>query len=325
MASSRKAGPNSTGMVEDDNGGDDVRPVFFTFNDVFPERQRNSELYLTHEEVYISASSSIAPEFLRCIQFAGGLCRIYVVGRENRIRIITSGIVLRGKLIQVRERNPFIRHFEGVRLTIKGLPFSADDSIIHAALQNYGCEITDINYEQLRVNGKLTQCYTGNHFVFVKAVAKPIPTYNIKMGKFNNVRIYYRGQKQQNEDFRNGGTDMRREESIDSMPMSPPGHVSSMQAGSTANMEDDNQSSTDVEYHPSLSADPGQTDHLSLVSQSETSPASPATITDLETFIDKQYEKNVEKSATTKVNESGVKKDEKKERKGKQKEKYTKS
>ncbi|KAI8490388.1 hypothetical protein Bbelb_316560 [Branchiostoma belcheri] len=176
-------------------GEEDCRPVFLILGNVV-NRDRGDR-FLSEEEIFSAVASTLgqnnpAPEPIKCIQISRGLCRIYIQGKACRTRALTKGLLLRGKTITLHEKNPFVKFPRGTRLTVKGLPWSVHDSVIKQSLeQNYGCEITEIQHCHIRVNGRLTDCCNGDRFVFVTKVRKPIPNYNVQMGKFR-VNIFYK-------------------------------------------------------------------------------------------------------------------------------------
>ena len=73
---------------------------------------------------------------------------------------------------------------EQVRVRIKNIPLSADDSIIVKTLKDSGCELAENpSREKLRVDGKLTNCELDDRIVYIKPPKEPLPKV-IKMGIF---------------------------------------------------------------------------------------------------------------------------------------------
>jgi hypothetical protein len=63
------------------------------------------------------------------------------------------------------------------------VPLSADDGQIHRALTLEGCEIQGLFRERLRVDGKLTNCETGDKLIISKTLKNPIPR-KLQIGTF---------------------------------------------------------------------------------------------------------------------------------------------
>ena len=69
----------------------------------------------------------------------GSLWRLYIEDIANRVLLLAKGVSLRGKTIQLYEKNPFTPDRSGqVRVRVKNIPLSADDSIIVKALKDAG-------------------------------------------------------------------------------------------------------------------------------------------------------------------------------------------
>ncbi|KAI8483432.1 hypothetical protein Bbelb_388950 [Branchiostoma belcheri] len=191
---------------------EDCRPVFLVLGNVV-NRDRGDR-FLSEEEIFSAVAATLgqdlpAPEPIKCIQIARGLCRIYIEGKVCRAKALTKGLALRGKTVTLHEKNPFVKFPRGTRLTVKGLPWSVHDSVIKQALeQKYGCEVTGIQHCRIRVNGRLTNCCNGDRFVFVTSPKKTIPNYNVQMGKFK-VNIFYKQ------------SDMMRPESVEQEGVHP--------------------------------------------------------------------------------------------------------
>ena len=61
----------------------------------------------------------------------GSLWRLYIEDIVNRVLLLSRGVSLRGRTIQLYEKNPFIPdRTEQVRVRVKNIPLLADDSII---------------------------------------------------------------------------------------------------------------------------------------------------------------------------------------------------
>ena len=79
-----------------------------------------------------------------------------------------------------------------IRIKIKNVQRSADDGQIDRALTLEGGEIQGIFRERLRVDGKLTNCETGDRLLIGKLLSKPIPRM-LKISKYI-ARVFHPGQ-----------------------------------------------------------------------------------------------------------------------------------
>ena len=60
-------------------------------------------------------------------------------------------------------------------MRVKSISLSADESIIVKTLQDYGCVLLEPpSREKLRVDGKLTNCETGELIICIKPVKEPL-------------------------------------------------------------------------------------------------------------------------------------------------------
>lgn len=127
----------------------------------------------------------------------GGLWRLYLATNEDRVQLLANGISLRGKTISLKPTNPY-RQIDNnnLKLRISDLPLSADDSILTQTLMLKGYEIIGkVEKEKLRVDGKLTNCNTGDRFVYIKRPSEPLHR-ELQAGQFK-VRVYHYGQNNQ--------------------------------------------------------------------------------------------------------------------------------
>ena len=172
----------------------DSKPVFLKESDLFGTRKPTKEQWLSNVELYKTLSSMIPAGDLLGIQRVGSLWRLYIDNIANRVEHVTIGVSLRGVNIPLYERNPFIPdRTDQLRIRIKDVPLSADDSIITKTFQNLGCTLIEPpSHEKLRVDGKLTQCETGDRILFVKPLKEPLQK-TIKVGMFR-ATIYHVGQ-----------------------------------------------------------------------------------------------------------------------------------
>ena len=142
----------------------DSKPIFLKETDIFGTAKITKEQWLTNVELYKSLGAEIPVEAILGIQRAGSLWRLYIEDITNRIRLLAKGMSLRGMNIPLYEKNPYIPdRTDQLRVRIKNVPLSADDSIIVKTLKDSGCVLVENpSREKLRVDGKLTNCETGD-------------------------------------------------------------------------------------------------------------------------------------------------------------------
>lgn len=164
-----------------------VPPVFFKARDVVDFKT------LTEYEVYARVKDIINTENVIGCQRIGGLWRIYVKSTECRIKLLTNKLTIRDQLINVYNENPFRSGAMSpdekvVKVTIKDIPLSKDNSCIEAFLQAKGIVLNrPIQYGKIRnpETKELTECYSGDRILFTKPFNQDIQ------------RIVYFGSKEQ--------------------------------------------------------------------------------------------------------------------------------
>ena len=112
---------------------------------------------------------------------------------EDRVKQISNGIFIRGVSIAVYDVNPFTRSKDKnlTRVTIKDVPLSVSDKVIHSKIENLKCQIQgDIYRQKLRVNGQLTN---GDRVLYITPPSQPLPR---KLSFGNNFmgRVSHPGQ-----------------------------------------------------------------------------------------------------------------------------------
>ena len=169
----------------------DSKPIFLKESDLFGKVKPTKEQFLTNAEMYKTLAKDIPVEAILGIQRVGSLWRLYIEDIANRVLLLAKGVSLRGKTIQLYEKNPFTPDRSGqVRVRVKNIPLSADDSIIVKALKDAGCELVENpSREKLRIDGKLTNCETGDRIVFIKPPKEPLPKV-MKMDMFRAVIVH---------------------------------------------------------------------------------------------------------------------------------------
>lgn len=85
-----------------------------------------------------------------------------------------------------------------VRIRVQNIPLSADDGTITRELVLKGLEVITISREKLRIDGRLTNCETGDRIVIVKASTLSTPLNRfMNFGQFN-AQVIHRGQVNKN-------------------------------------------------------------------------------------------------------------------------------
>lgn len=173
--------------VADTNRG---KPVFIKHDDIKGAGR------LEPEVMFKALGTAVPYKDIAGIQKIGGLWRLYIDIQANRIKLITQGLEIRGSAVQVFDRNPFVTYDNenATRILIKDIPLSVHESIILGELENKKCKIHGpIQYQKLRVDGKLTQCMTGDRVVFVDLPNQPLPRF-MRFHTFR-ARVFHFGQE----------------------------------------------------------------------------------------------------------------------------------
>ncbi|CAG2219996.1 unnamed protein product [Mytilus edulis] len=163
---------------------EDVKPVFILETDLFgntkPSRDTTSHL--------------------KGLQRVRGLWRIYFDSEIDRESLITSGITIRNKYIQVYSRNPRIIVHERptyLKIRVKNVPCSAEDGQIERSLEYHGSEVIKMYRERLRVDGLLSNCQTGDRIAMVAPLSKALPR-SVLIGKYR-ATVIHQGQENHNQ------------------------------------------------------------------------------------------------------------------------------
>ena len=165
------------------------KPVF-VLNQNIPG-ENNIEL----QDMYKALCNSVDTKNINGVQRIGGLWRLYIADRESRIRLITEGLQIRASSVRVYDKNPYLPHENenAIRVLIKDIPLSVHESVIQDGLKELNCKIYGpIMYSKLRVDGKLTQCLTGDRVVYIDPPSQPLPRF-INFHNFK-ARILHHGQ-----------------------------------------------------------------------------------------------------------------------------------
>ena len=179
-----------------------TKPIFIKEIDFFGVKSPPKDDWISNVELYKALALVVPGEHLAGIQrIPGGLWRIYLDNYESRNSILSHEFAFRGKTIPVYGSNPNVRFLKGyhglpldptLRVRIKHIPLSADDGQIKRALELAKCEIIKLYREKLRVDGRLTNCETGDRIAIIKEIDTPLPTF-MQMGKYR-AGIYHKGQ-----------------------------------------------------------------------------------------------------------------------------------
>ncbi len=150
--------------------------------------------WITDIEMYLAVSKVVSTGAIRGLQRIRGAWRIYVDTQEERVDLLTTGIVLRGVGIGLTDLSPRRKDHTGdLRISVRDVPLSADDSIIERALTLKGCELTDtVQRERLRIMNRATNCENGTRIIWVKPLDDPLPRV-MEMGIYR-ARVYHRDQ-----------------------------------------------------------------------------------------------------------------------------------
>ncbi|XP_041484289.1 uncharacterized protein LOC121430923 [Lytechinus variegatus] len=167
------------------------KPIFIKHKDI-PSVNENT---LTNQEVYKCLLSSVQGREIKGVQKIGGLWRLYIESQNSRIKLITNGINMRNANVTVYDTNPFLSAGKenSLRLVIRDIPLSAHDTLIADELDKLNCKILGpIIYQRLRVDGQLTDCFTGDRVVYIQPPPKPLPRF-LTFGPFKG-KIFHFGQ-----------------------------------------------------------------------------------------------------------------------------------
>lgn len=182
------------------NGHSDIPLVFMKESQIFGDRIPSKEEWISHVELYKAISNRIVASHISGLQRVRGLWRIYLDNIEDKVKLMAEGVPLRGKTIPVLNTNPQRSDGENtIRVRIKNIPLSADDNQITRTLTLREADVITVSREKLRINGRLTNCETGDRLVTIKAstLKEPLPSF-MMFGMFK-ARVIHAGQKAGNQ------------------------------------------------------------------------------------------------------------------------------
>lgn len=173
------------------------KPIFVKHSDIPGANEQD----FYNEHMYKVLARQVNSKDITGIQKIRGLWRLYVENQKTRIDLITLGLKVRNVTVAVHDSNPFLVHGEDtLRVRIKDIPLSASDTLITDELESRKCKpIGKIIHDRLRVDGKLTDCLTGDRIIYIERPNHSLPR-SITFGLFHG-RVFHQGQ--QNDDLSN--------------------------------------------------------------------------------------------------------------------------
>lgn len=171
--------------------------VVFFKNDIGLPTRNYSDISRLSVEICRAAEESAGPNVIEGAQLVRNLWRVYTQNDEGRVKLLSTGFMVRGIRIQPLDKNPFTRHEENdtIRVTIRRLPLSVDNDAVKNFLVGKKVEVVgSIKYEFLRDPDTklLTRFKTGDRFVWVKQLAEPLPR-DVSIAQFR-CKLFHRDQ-----------------------------------------------------------------------------------------------------------------------------------
>lgn len=147
-----------------------IKPVYLRNRDI--QTNKNN---LLSDYVLACVVGAIVSD-IKCIQRDRDLWKICGESRESRNLLISEGFELQIKTVAVFDNNPFSAGTEKpsedvVKITVRGIPLSVDDTCIKNMLEKLGAiRTSDIKYEKIRNPNtfKMTEILNVNRFVYIK-------------------------------------------------------------------------------------------------------------------------------------------------------------
>ena len=115
--------------------------------------------------------------------------------RTSRLNLIISGLNIRNFCVNVFDLNPFLpaTNENLTRVLIKDIPLSVHDVNILNEFESRKLKVSGkIILQRLRVNGRLTECLTGDRVFFIEKPAQPLPRF-VSLGSFKG-RVFHADQ-----------------------------------------------------------------------------------------------------------------------------------
>ena len=177
-----------------------AEPVFVPTRKLPPEHEKQ---YTTRE---ICGACEHRAGFGAVIgaQRMGALWRIYPKDNECRMKLLLSGIGLRGALVSLNDKNPFlIRADSGeevltTKCVISNIPISYSNQEIEEMIVNLGGKPrSQLLMERDRDDsGQLTRWLTGRRYMFIEVPHTPLPT-KAELGPFRPSIWHYEQKRRQ--------------------------------------------------------------------------------------------------------------------------------
>ena len=151
-----------------------IKPLYFKNK----ELQGSSSDHISDFEISVAASKIISDTEIICIQKDRDLWRLYLNSSESRTKLLSEGFDIRSRHVGLYDTNPFSAGIQDpsekvLKITIKGVPLSVDDSEILKMLKQFDVNFTsDLKYEKIRnpTTKKMTSILNGNRFIYASAL-----------------------------------------------------------------------------------------------------------------------------------------------------------
>ena len=131
----------------------------------------------------------------------GGLWRLYPKTKEARIKLLISGITIKGVAVPLLDKNPYLLfdssgdEVPSTKVIISNLPLSASNDDLMGAMEALGVQFRSrMRYELARdQNNRLTRFKTGRRLIHISVPDTPLPR-KMDVGNFK-VEIYHKEQR----------------------------------------------------------------------------------------------------------------------------------
>ena len=172
-----------------------TQPVFVLAKNL-PQEEKT-----TSYQICIAASKTVGRDGVLGAQLIGSLFRIYLSNAEARVALLSKGLSLEGRTIEVCSQNPFsVRDGSGeeipsTRLTVSDLPISVSNEALESALSKKGLKLrSKLKMEGIRdPQGKLTEWLSGRRYTWIDLPKASIDPY-VMVGQMK-AKIYYKELK----------------------------------------------------------------------------------------------------------------------------------
>ena len=132
----------------------------------------------------------------------GGLWRLYPKTKEARVKLLISGITVKGIAVPLLDKNPYLLfdsltgdEVPSTKVIISNLPLSASNDDLMGAMEALGVQFRSrMRYELARDhNNRLTRFKTGRRLIHISVPDTPLPR-KMDVGNFK-VEIYHKEQR----------------------------------------------------------------------------------------------------------------------------------